>query len=388
MTDYLSLGVRRVINCDARLTALGGSLMPDVVVEAMNGATSAFVDIVELQDAVGAELARLTKNEAAYVCSGAAAGLALATLACRTGSDLTLIAGLPDSPAKKEVVIHNAHRTPYDPAIRLAGGRLVGIGNMLQSFAWELEAALNEATAAVLFVAGSHMARSALPLDETVSVAHAAGVPVIVDAAAQLPPPENLWRFTKDSGADLAVFSGGKALRGPQPSGLIVGRADLIRACATNGAPHQRLARAMKTGKEEMLGLLAAVKRYLSLDCRAMSAQHETVITACRDEIDAVPGLRATRVFPNEAGQPIPRLHVGIDPGIVGVGAVELRDQLRSGTPSIAVALADDHGLLLTPDLLQDGEAPIVVQQLRTAIAAVRARTVSQVAEAETTETG
>lgn len=152
MTDYASLGVRRVINCDARLTALGGSLMPEVVVDAMRSATDAFVGILELQDAVGAELARLTMNEAAYVCSSAPAGLALATLACRTGVDLTQIAGLPDSPPKKEVVIHNAHRIPYDPAIRLVGGRLVGISNMLQTFPWELEAAVNENTAAVLFV--------------------------------------------------------------------------------------------------------------------------------------------------------------------------------------------------------------------------------------------
>lgn len=130
----------------------------------------------------------------------------------------------------------------------------------------------------------------------------------------------------------------------------------------------------MKTGREEMLGLLAAVKRYLSLDFAALSAEYETIIETWLDEIGALPGLAVTRVYPNEAGQPIPRLRIEIDSDTLGVGAAELRDRLRSGTPGIAVALADDNGLLLTPDLLQDGEAPTVVQQLRAAVAGGQAQ--------------
>lgn len=162
-------------------------------------------------------------------------------MACMIGDDLGALARVIEgrSPERNEIVIHRDHRIPYDPAVRLAGGRIVEIGNVLQTFPWELEAALSDRTALVLYIAGEHLRRGALPLDATVAIAHAARVPVVVDAAAQFPPVENLWHFTRDVGADLVVFSGGKDLRGPQASWLVVGRADLIALCALHGAPHQ-----------------------------------------------------------------------------------------------------------------------------------------------------
>lgn len=366
MNIYESLDIHPVINADTTLTRLGGSLMPEPVMAAMNEAARNFVDMFELQDQVGRHLAELTRNEAAYVCTGAAAGLFLASLACMTGSDLKAIARLPDlSGLKNEIVIHCAHRIPYDPAVRLAGARLVEIGNALQTFPWEMEAAISERTAAVLYIAGEHLSLGALSLPETIRIAHDHDLPVIVDAAAQLPPPDNLWHFTRDLGADLAIFSGGKDLRGPQASGLIVGRADLIAACAENGAPHQRLGRAMKVGKEEMIGLLAAVDWYLQQDHQARLADFEATVEFWVDSFSDWPGVTARRDYPNEAGRPLPWALLEFDPAVTGLNATEIRQQLWESNPRIAVSLAGRHGLHLTPDTLEPGQAEIVADGIK-----------------------
>ena len=368
---FESLGVRRVINADARLTRLGGSLMPPPVLAAMAEAAGAYVDLFELQRAVGRRLAELTRNEAAYACSGAAAGLVLATLACMTGDNLHVITRLIDGqPAPRdEVVVHRAHRIPYDPAVRVAGGKLVEVGNVLQTFPWELEAAITDRTATVLYVAGEHLARGVLPLGETVQIAHARGVPVVVDAAAQLPPPENLWRFTREQGADLAIFSGGKDLRGPQASGLIVGRAGLIEACSAHGAPHQRLGRPMKAGKEEIAGLLAAVDHYLRQDHAARLAGFEATVRRWVEDFDGRPGVIARRDFPNEAGQPVPRALIAFDPAVTGVTGEEVRCRLWKGEPAIAVAAAGTTGIYLTPDTLDGADARTIVDRLNQILA-------------------
>lgn len=366
MSDYGALGLRPLINADARLTRLGGSRMPPEVLEAMRLAAGSYIDMHALQAAAGERLACLTRNDAAYVTSGAAAGLVVSALACMIGDELGELANVIEgrSPARNEIVIHRSQRIPYDPAVRLAGGRIVEIGNALQTFPWELEAALNERTAFVLYVAGEHLRRGALSLESTRAIAHAAGVPVVVDAAAQLPPVENFWRFTRDLGADLVVFSGGKDLRGPQASGLVLGRADLIASCALHGAPHQRLGRPMKVGKEETMGLLAAVERYVGLDHEARARQFEEVVANWIDRLACVPGVTATREFPNEAGQPVPRLRIALDHLTGSSGATGLVGRLLAGDPAIAVGQDGDAALLLTPDTL-DGDAPeIVIEQV------------------------
>lgn len=382
MHVYQRLGVRRVINADARLTRLGGSIMPPEVLAAMAEASQWYVDIFELQRAVGRRIAELTHNEAAYVCTGAAAGLFLATLACMTGPDLTAITRAVETmPApvlpKDEVIIHTAHRIPYDPAIRLAGARLVEIGTVLQTFPWELEAAISDRTAAVVYMAGEHLSRGALPLPEVIAIAHAHGIPVIVDAAAQLPPPENLWRFTRDLGADLAVFSGGKDLRGPQPSGLVLGRADLIEAVFLHGAPHQRLGRPMKVGREEMVGLLTAIELYLREDHAARIARYETIVQDWVDQFNQLPGTTARRDFPNEAGQPVPRLLLELDPERAGLTGAELRQRLWDGDPRIAVAPAGERGVYITPDTLEPGEEALIAERVTTIVRDAASRAVT-----------
>src|SRR5690606_15924451 len=166
---------------------------------------------------------------------------------------------------KNEVVCHKAHRNGYDHAVRSVGVKMVEIGSVEHTDPAEMEAAINDKTALAFWTQGAMSGPGDIPIEQFIQIAHARGVPVLVDAAAQLPPVENLWRYTQ-MGADLVVFSGGKDLHGPQASGLILGRKDLIEACAVNGSPNASIGRPMKVGKEEMVGLLAAVKWYLGLD--------------------------------------------------------------------------------------------------------------------------
>lgn len=365
MSVYERLGVRRVINADATLTRLGGSLMGPDVLEAMQDAAGSFVDMYELQRVVGERLADLTRNEAAYVSAGAAAGVVLATLAAMNGGDLHAISRhieLGETP-KDEVIIQRAHTIPYDAAIRLAGSRIIGVGDRLQTFHWELEAAITPRTAMVFYAAGDHLAYGALPLAETVEIAHARGIPVVVDAAAQLPPTENLWRFTRELGADLAIFSGGKDLHGPQASGLIVGSRAMIDAITVNGAPHQRMARPMKVGKEEMIGLLTAVEQYVTVDWHERAREYEETVARWITHVNSQPGLRAERVYPNEAGQPTPRCLVAFAPE-VGISGTEAARLLWEGDPRVAVAVHGPEAISITPELLEPGEEAVLLERI------------------------
>jgi D-glucosaminate-6-phosphate ammonia-lyase len=378
---YARLGVRPVVNAAATLTAIGGSLMPREVLAAMAEAASTHVDMYELHAAAGRRIAELTRNEAAHVTGGCAAAIVLSVLGCITKGDPRAIERMPDGDGlPTEVIMHCAHRIPYDPAIRLAGARIVQIGNALQTFDWELEAAITERTAAVLYVAGSHLGTAALDLDTTVRIAHARGVPVIVDAAAQLPPYTNLWDFTVNHGADLALFSGGKALRGPQSSGFMVGRADLVAAAAANASPYQRLARALKVGKEEIVGLVRALELYLDRDVDADQARWERVVSRWLVDLDGIPGLRASRCFPNEAGQPVPRVRVDVDAGLLGSTASDVADLLWEGTPRVMVLRDGRHAFYITPDTLGDGEADLVARRITEAAHQVAAEARTAVA--------
>lgn len=360
-----TLGVRPVLNAAATLTAIGGSVMPREVLDAMVEASVSHVDMHELHVAAGRELAALTRNEGAYVTCGAAAAVAHGLLACVTHGDPALIADMPGGDGlPTEVVVHCAHRIPYDRFIDLVGCRTVQIGNAIQTFEWELERALSPRTAAVLWVAGSHISDAALRLERTIEMAHAHGVPVIIDAAAQLPPSSNLWHFTHELGADLVAFSGGKALRGPQASGLLLGRADLIDAARANGSPHQRLLRALKVGKEEIAGLVAAVRRYVDLDHDGLLAQWSATVDAWVDSLSRQPGIDARRAFPNEAGQPTPRLQVRVDPAVVGRSTEEIIAALWDLDPRVAVLPGRGEEFFMTPDTLGEGESDIVVESV------------------------
>ena len=260
------LGITPLINAAGTYTILGGSRLAPPVIAAMAEASDTFLDFELLSKRVGERLAELTGNEAAIVTSGAAAGVAIAIAACVAGTDPDRVAAFPAGGAASRVIVQRSQRNGYDYSARMSGVRLVEIGDASGATLRELEDALAEPAACVFVFVGEQFDRGAVPLPDVIRAAHARGVPVVVDAAASVPPIANLRRLAGDEGADLVVFSGGKGLRGPQTSGLVVGRADLIAACVANSSPRHSLGRPMKVGKEELLGLLAAVEWSLAQD--------------------------------------------------------------------------------------------------------------------------
>lgn len=370
MDIYDELGVKKIINGLATVTALGGSLMPPEVLAAMAEAAGCFVEIDELQAKAGQRIAEWTRNEAAYITCGAAAGIVLSTAACMAGTDPDKRARLPDDPfgMKNEVIVHRAGIVGYAQAIRHAGAKIVLIGNDAGATADDLEAAINERTAAIFYFYKEHLMAGQVPLAEGIAIAHRRGIPLIVDAAAQLPPVENLWRFTQ-MGADGAIFSGGKGLCGPQSSGLVVGRKALIDAIAFHANPRMALGRPMKVGKEEIIGLLAAVKRYLALDHAAIMRMWEAQVAAVIAAFDGVAGVTARRNFPSEAGQPMPRAEVIFDEAKLGISRDDILKRLREGEPSIALAAAGEHGVFVNPQTLEPGQERIICERLREIIA-------------------
>jgi L-seryl-tRNA(Ser) seleniumtransferase len=232
-----------------------------------------------------------------------------------------------------------------------------------------MEAAITDRTAAVLYFYNVMRMKGLVPLEEAIAIAHRHGVPVIVDAAAQIPPVENLWRFTH-MGADLAIFSGGKGLCGPQSSGLVLGRKDLIEGCAFHACPRAFIGRPMKVGKEELIGLMAAVRWYLSLDHEALMASYEAQVQYAVDALSGCSGICAQRSFPSEAGQPMPRAEITFDAQILGITRDEVLAQLRAGRPSIALSAAGKSGVYLNPQTLQAGEAEVIVSRIKQIITA------------------
>jgi L-seryl-tRNA(Ser) seleniumtransferase len=364
MNIYESLGIRPVINAQATLTRLGGSLMPPEVLVAMNSAAKCFVDLDELQQRVGERIAKLTRNEAAYVSSGAAAGLVLTAAACICGNDPDLKDIFPHLDGRKnEIIVHKSHRNGYDYAITQTGAKLIEIGTPEKTTRIDFEQAITTRTAAFFWFQGAMNKPGDLPLSDAIRVAKAHNIPVIVDAAAQLPPTSNLWHFTQ-MGADAAIFSGGKDLRGPQSSGLVLGRKDLIEMCQILGNPNHGIGRPMKVGKEEMIGLLAAVERYINLDPSVFEDYCEQTVKLWCESFNELRGITAQRSFPNEAGQPFPRCHVLINPQKSGIDRDAVIVSLAKGTPSIMVEAVGNSGLYLNPMTLEAGEEKIVLNRL------------------------
>ena len=242
MNIYEELGVRTLINAAGTVTRYGGSLMAPEVLDSMRGASQQFCHLDEVQKKVGERIAAMLEVEAAYVTSSAACGLVLTTAACMAGTDPAKIEQLPDTTGMKhEVIIQKIHRIAYDQAIRVAGGTLIEIDDQGTPPTEEMRRAINENTAAIFFMATVMNHPASVPLDEVVAMAKAASVPVVVDAASECPPVSTLTRFW-EAGADLIIFSGGKSIMGPQSTGLVIGRKDLIAGCACQRCPirHRR----------------------------------------------------------------------------------------------------------------------------------------------------
>jgi L-seryl-tRNA(Ser) seleniumtransferase len=352
-----------VINAAAAQTLLGGALMPAPVLAAMGEAAAASVHLPELYDRVGERLATLTRNEAACVSCGAAAGILIAVAACMTRDDPGRVTALPntDGLCRTEIITFRAHNNGFLSAAREAGATLVEIGGD----AGELRRAITERTAAILWFAGDFWGDDALPLTPIIAIAHERNIPVIVDAADQIPPIANLWRFTKDEGADLAIFSGGKGLQGPQASGLIVGREDLIRACRDNCGPSDSIARPAKVGKEEMLGLLVAVEWSLARDEPDVSDHYHAIVASWIAGLADLPGITVTGTERSHSGQPISR-------ALVTFATAARRDEVMARlwemNPRVAVLAEGDRAIGLNPQLLNDEQPAVVLESLHRAV--------------------
>jgi uncharacterized pyridoxal phosphate-dependent enzyme len=361
---YDDLGIKPIINASATLTRLGGSRMPPEVIEAMTAAAGSFVDLSLLQERVGARIAELTQNEACYVSSGAAAGIMLAVASCIAGTDpantfaFPQLANLP----KTEVIVQKVQRNGYDYAVAQTGATVVEIGNS----AAELEAAITDRTACIVWFAGGPLAKEALPVEEVIRIARGRGVPVLVDAAAQIPPVSSLWRFTKVLGATGAIFSGGKGIRGPQSSGLVLGTKELIAGCRANGNPNHSLGRPMKVGKEELAGILTAVEYTLAQDEAALLEQYEGIVHGWIEDLVGIPGVTAERVFPSEAGQPHARAFVRFN-APCPITRDEVVAALWDGDPKIAVSAVHDEpdAIALNPQTVAPEEADIIARRIK-----------------------
>ena len=367
---YARLGVPTFINARGTITTLGGSVMPVEVVEAMAAASRSFVPLGELHEKVGARIARLTGAPAAFVCAGAASGMLLSGAACLTGTDNDAIANLPDTgdrPNQFIISLVDGHFYVHQ-GFRVCGGELIRVGSRQAVTTADYENAINEHTAAIVFFHGSQPLEQ---LQEVVGVAHERGVPVIVDAAAQLPPKSNLTDLSTTVGADLVVFSGGKGLFGPQSSGLILGRQDLVQAAAMNSNPHSGVGRAQKVGKEEIVGLLRAVELFMEADEADTVAEWERRCQVVGAVADDIRGLRAdyTAAYQNRFPPASPLVHLRFADDAPGT-ARDVVQALEEGEPAI-MASASDSSLTIGPQTLQDGEAEIIAERLRAILQAL-----------------
>lgn len=362
MDIFEELGIKRYINAQDTFTKYGASRMSEASVRAMGEISRSWVDLDEVQRKAGDAIARLTHNEAAYLTNGAAGGLIVCAAAALALDSEAAFEALPDAGARREIVVQRAQHNPYDSCLRTAGAALVWTGAETRppdedAFA----AAITERTAAAVYFI-HHGRAASLPLETVIRIAHAKGVPVIVDAAAQNPPAETLWKYTA-LGADMAIFSGGKALCGPQDSGLVLGRRKWIERCRRWGPPRDGVCRGCKTSREAMAGLYVAVRDYLAQDqetararCAALCGMWEAAARACgctriRRTEEGPAGQRLWRSFARPAH----------------IRASKAAQSMRQA--GVYIGTTDDGGeLVFNPLLLNEDEAARVCDAMRAAL--------------------
>jgi len=357
---YDELGVTTVINGQGTMTVLGGSLMRPEVEAVMALAGRHFVSVPDLEVAAGkriAEMLKLPDGYIALVTSGAAAAMQSGLAGILTGDNPQFIQQLPDlTGMKSEVVIQKSHRNPFDHQLRATGVKLVEIETRE-----ELRKAVNPKTAMMHF---SNFANAAgqIKVDEWAKLAKEYNIPSFIDAAADTPPVSHLWDYTK-MGYDLAAFSGGKAIRGPQCAGLLIGRKDLVAYALLNNSPHEdTLGRSQKVGKEEIVGMVKALESYLKEDQEALTKEWWRRLDYISGEIARVPGVSTAVSVPDIANH-VPHMQINWDPRRVSLTAQEASKQLRSGKPSIVLGRSENN-LGMNSFMLQPGEEKIIAERL------------------------
>jgi L-seryl-tRNA(Ser) seleniumtransferase len=359
---YQELGVTTVINCEGTMTVLGGSLPHPELEAVMTMAGRHFVPIAELEVAAGNRIAQLLKlpdGYSAIVTSGAAAAIQSGLAGILTGDNETLIRQLPDlTGMKSEVIIQKSHRNPFDHQLRATGIKLVEIETQDQ-----LRAAVNERTAMMHF---SNFANAAgqIKVDEWVKLAKQYHIPCMNDAAADTPPVSHLWDYA-NMGYDLITFSGGKAIRGPQCAGMLIGRKELVANALLNNSPHEdTLGRSQKVGKEEIIGMVKALELFLNEDHDALAKEWQSRLERISGEITKVPGV-STSFFTPDIANHVPHMQITWDAARISLTPKEASKLLRSSKPSIAIGEGEERpGLGMNSFMLQPGEDKIVAEQL------------------------
>jgi uncharacterized pyridoxal phosphate-dependent enzyme len=358
---YERLGVKPVINATGTVTFLGGSLMPPEVAAAWVEASRHFINVFELQDKVGDKIAKLVGVEAALVTTGAAGALLLGTAAVVTRGDRKFIGRLPDTTGmKNEVILQKAHHSCYDNQLTDVGVKLIEVETTEQ-----LNRSVNERTA-LLFFMNVAEAQGQIKRAEWIELAKRHKVPAMLDAAADVPPVEHLAEYN-GMGFDLVAFSGGKALRGPNDTGLLLGTRDLIEAAKRNTNPHcGTIGRMMKVSKEDMIAQLAAVERYVRLDHKAEWREWERRLGVIEESLKDIPTLQCERVVPPVANH-VPHLILTWDEQQVKLTREQITKDLAGGDPSIQIGRVSgtgDKGILISVFTLQEGEVRIVAERL------------------------
>jgi L-seryl-tRNA(Ser) seleniumtransferase len=359
---YEELGVPTVINGQGTMTVLGGSLMrPEVeTVMAMGGRH--FVSIPDLEVAAGkriAQMLRLPEGYGALVTSGAAAAMQSGLAGILTGDNANYIEQLPDlTGMKSEVIIQKSHRNPFDHQLRATGVKLVVVESRD-----DLKRAINPQTAMMHF-SNFADADGQIKVEEWVKLAHENNIPAFIDAAADTPPVSHLWDYAQ-MGYDLIAFSGGKAIRGPQCAGLLVGKKDLVACALLNNSPHEdTLGRSAKVGKEEIVGMVKALESYLKEDHEALNKEWQRRLDFISAQITKVPGVTTSFPAPEIANH-VPHMHIRWESARIALTPREAASALRGGKPSIVLS-SGEHGEALTMNsfMLQPGEEKIIAREL------------------------
>ncbi len=363
MGVYQRLGIQPVINARGMNTMASGSLMPQPVLDAIAEAATAFVDMEELNRKAGEHIAQLIGVEAAHVTSGSAGGLLLSAAAVIAGNDPQAIVQLPDTTGLKDgIVIEKCRRIRYDQALRTAGGRIIEVGDDNGSTPEQMEAGIDGNTAAIMYIVSPYLGDNGVTVEQAIDIAHRNGLPIIVDGASTLPPVSHLTRWTA-LGADLVIYSGGKGIRGPQGSGLLLGRKDLIRAAAANGAPNGAIGRPCKVTKEDIVGLVAALELFLEEDWTIEWNKHVEEAQLIVGALDGLEGVSAV-IDEDHSVWTTPTILVSLDKTKTGLTPDEIVERLRTGNPPI-LTRAFQGKVLVDPHNLRGDEAEIVARRLR-----------------------
>jgi len=363
---YEELGITPVLNFRGTHTVIGASKLWPELHESMLAASQSFVSIEELQDKAGERIAKLIGCEDAMVTTGTAGAITLAVAGVLTGADEKKVRQLPDlTGMRSEVIIQKVHRNGYDHAVRNTGVKIVNVDSREQ-----LESAFSERTAAVYFLGGTSgdwAYETPVKIDECLTIAHRASVPVIVDAANMLPPFSNLQELARQ-GVDLICTSGGKHMRGPQCSGILAGRKELIRAARLNSSPHSdSLGRGLKVGREEVVGLLLAAEKYSKLDFDAIDRQCQAQAAYLAGELKKIAGVQV-RFAPHDRTRRVHRVQVEWDSSRISVG--DLERKLLEGSPRVAV-LREGKGITFTVFMNDAGDEKHAARRMKEIFAMV-----------------